>query len=108
MGNTAGAALIRRCLEDLDMRQLELAETLGVGQGTVSRWTNRDDPSQPQKSMLGDIEDALKLERGELIAAYGFGDTQFDVLVALQADPLLSDGDRSALILLYKRFTGSE
>jgi transcriptional regulator with XRE-family HTH domain len=84
-------------------RQEDLAEWLGVGQPTVSRWARGE--VVPSVHEIAALEDALGLRRGWILIASGFVDPASDVEGAIDLDPVLSDDSRHLLKTLYRAAT---
>lgn len=81
------------------MRQIDLAERIGVTQGKVSRWSVGQ--SEPSLDELADIEDACELPRGWILRTAGLVANPVDVREALLADPLLPDELRGFVVDAY-------
>lgn len=92
-------AVIRVAREEAGLSTHQMAERLGVGQSQVSRW---ETTSEPSLSVVGAIERAFGLPRGELLRAAGYVDGIVSVNYALGIDPALDARARKVLAATYR------
>lgn len=91
-------AALRLACEEAGVRQLQLAELLGVTQASVSRWWNN---VEPELDVLATIESKLNWPRGFLVRAAGYVEEPRSVRETLQADPEIAPGWRRVVLRAY-------
>lgn len=82
------------------LKQRELADALGIDQGTVSRWVTGK--ATPTVEDVVRIEDACNRPRGFVLRAAGYISDGTTVLDAIEADHRLDDDARRILSGAYK------
>lgn len=82
------------------LRQVDLAERIGVDQTAISRWSRGT--SRPQLEEIAAIEAACDRPRGFVLRMAGFVDEVVDVLAAVAVDPALSDQGRLIVTTTYR------
>lgn len=82
------------------LRQIDLAERLGVDQTAISRWARG--ANRPQLEELAAIEEACGRPRGYILRLAGFVDEIVDVESAVAADPRLNDEGRRTVLITYR------
>ena len=80
--------------------QAELAELLGVGQNTVSRWSTG--AATPSLDDLVRIEDACDLPRGQILRHAGYAPSDLTVPDLIAEDPRLDAERRRMLLAAYR------
>lgn len=95
---------IRLRREELGLDQSELAQRLGVGQQTISRWETGH--GLPRRERLPQLADALDFDPGHLLRLAGYlpqGETESATVVFHQAYERAAEFSEDELVLLMDR-----
>jgi transcriptional regulator with XRE-family HTH domain len=98
---------IRLRREELGLDQSELAERLGVGQQTVSRWETGS--GLPRRERLPQLADALDFDPSHLLRLAGYlpqGEEESATVVFHQAYERAAELSEDELVLLLDRLWG--
>jgi transcriptional regulator with XRE-family HTH domain len=99
---------LRQAREDCGLSQRALAKAIGVTPGAVWQWERDDGGTVPRPDATIRLEQALKLEPGQLSRLLGYLPATTEppptagVVEAAKADPRLGDSERELLIAVYR------
>jgi transcriptional regulator with XRE-family HTH domain len=97
---TRFASALRAAMQDAEETQTSLGDAIGVSQGAVSLWLRGG--TDPEPALVFAAERAMGLRAGQLSGFLGYRpvdpvDAPPSVAVAIEADPSLSESDRTIL-----------
>jgi transcriptional regulator with XRE-family HTH domain len=99
---------LRQAREDCGLSQRALAKAIGVTPGAVWQWERDEGGTIPRPDATIRLEQALKLEPGQLSRLLGYLPATTDptptpgVVEAAKADPRLGQQERDLLIAVYR------
>jgi transcriptional regulator with XRE-family HTH domain len=97
------SAALRETVERARLSQVDIAERLGVDQPTVSRWVRG--MRRPPLDVLGVVEAMAGVPLGTVLRRAGYVDGNgLDVVAAVEADPVLTESAKRAVIAVYEGF----